>query len=387
MSIATQVADLMSKGNKDLEGATKTLTEATKDYDSALKSLNDEKKKTNDITGDYLYKMQNVGRDVASARRLTQEYNLEMRHQSQRVAEAQAVVETTGATKMAAQSAVDIAKAAPKMGFAEATQMVAQSTGKNVGMTEAEIKAKIGGMDKDIVATLNERMGEHTQSSKTNTKALDDLTLQLGETLQPLQGIAGGLAMVASPISVLAGLSTLASNFGLLGGAGGSLAGGVGGIAGGLGGAGGIAGMSALALGGAALGGAALGGGVVYGMETSGLLGLTGKGAVRTAGEQFMGYLTGENQKRYIAEYLKTHNGQYPPGMTESMPEYASGGYVPRDQVAKLHAGETVVPAGARTFSLSIGQVILSKDYPFDRMMEDMSRWQDEERRKAGVPT
>jgi hypothetical protein len=161
----------------------------------------------------------------------------------------------------------------------------------------------------DAMAT---EVDKYVTSSAQMQNTLDKLTLAAGDLLMPLQVIAGPLGMLGMGGAAVSGLGALAKGAGVLGsGAGVAGAAGAGAIAGGL----------------------ALGGAGVYGMEKAGLLGLTGPGAVRSAGAAVGGAVSGAGREARI----------------------------------------------------SIDKVLLSKDYPFEQMMADMNRYLDAQRRQAGV--
>jgi hypothetical protein len=101
--------------------------------------------------------------------------------------------------------------------------------------------------------------------------------------------------------------------------------------------------LSALAL--PALAGLLLGGGVTLAAEKLGLLGLTGKGAVRSAGEAYMGT------------------------------DVAKAAY----QSGKDVADTTKV--------ITIGTVKLSRDYDFQAFMKDMDTYMHIKRTQRGIPT
>jgi len=70
---------------------------------------------------------------------------------------------------------------------------------------------------------------------------------------------------------------------------------------------------------------------------------------------------------------------------------YAEGGVVPgavgAPQLAIVHGGETITPAGRSGLSVSIGVVNLSRDYPFREMMRDIENYQSTKRKQSGVRT
>jgi hypothetical protein len=172
--------------------------------------------------------------------------------------------------------------------------------------------------------------------------------------------------------------------------------------------------MSGLATtGGAALaagvgGGALLGGGVAYEMNENGLLGIGREGAVKTAGGEFIDFLTGDTENAYLANYLKTHNGAAPPGYEwknggvyridqETVEEYATGGTVPgaigEPQKAIVHGGERIIPVGQnQTMQVSgdfihIDRVDASNPADVNALLEKIAAAQKRQNTAQGIGT
>jgi hypothetical protein len=283
---------------------TRDLTQATKDYEDAQKRVNDLQKDATKLTKRYHEDMSMAGNDVGEMRRLTVLYNRAMEDKNDEIAKEQAKMNTAGAAKTAASKPIDI--------------YGPEALGK-FGVTKAAVDAQKGVIEssKGTTDILASTVSTYTTASEKAAYATDQLAQILGQNISPqLATMLPYLETISGGLSILGGLGTIGGLLGI-GKAGTGAAAGVG-----------------LATAGAVAAGAGLGGAIVYGMETQGLLGLTGPGYVRSA-----------------------------------------GGYV----------GQAAYNAG-RNFSLAIQNMNLSKDYPADRMMSDLERWYAIDATQKGVP-
>ena len=380
-----QAMRVFSQAMQDQSDAIKYGEQAAKDYAEAQEELRIAQDKSAASAQEYAIRMGAAGRDVASARRLTMERRIDLLREQED--------ENKAYDKMAeAQTRIDSAKSNEFDVY------------KALGVTQEEVQGK-----KDLIASntgLTERLADGIVSYETATQKqaqwMEQLSLSAGQLLDPIKDVAASVKTLSAGLAVVGTGATILKALGALGG-GGALAGGAGGIAGGLGkaaAAGGLGGASAgsagafaasvpqgavaemalwgeaaamegslgageagmLAGGGAvptagaagtslsalalpALAGLLLGGGVTLAAEKLGLLGLTGKGAVRSAGEAYMGT------------------------------DVAKAAY----QSGKDVADTTKV--------ITIGTVKLSRDYDFQAFMKDMDTYMHIKRTQRGIPT
>jgi hypothetical protein len=281
-----------------------SLATATQEYADAQEKVNELLHKSSDLTRDYNERVMFAGRDVKEIRRLTMDYTHDMREQNE---------QTTKAKGIATEKKTAMATAGAPFDIYAAGGALAKA-----GITPEEVSARrdLIQSNKGMTDAMATEVDKYVTSAAQMQNSLDKLTLAAGDLLMPLQVIAGPLGMLGMGGAAISGLGTIGSLLGL--GGGGAAAG---------------AGLGGAALAGAGAAGAGLGLAGVYGLEKTGLLGLTGPGAVRSAGAAVGGAVSGAGREARI----------------------------------------------------SIDKVLLSKDYPFEQMMADMNRYLDTQRRQAGV--
>jgi hypothetical protein len=301
--------------------------------------LNQATERGSKTTRNYLEDIQASGRDVGQMRSLTTRYQRDMRDQDEEVVKKKTEMSTLQATVDKGGVPFNLMDTLTKLSGGKVTAEEVS--------TQKEILTALKG-ETDARAIEAEK---YTTSQDKLRYSMDTLNQTIGEKIPP--GVADVASYAGTAGGVISGVSGAASLYGKLAGVG------SGGIAAGTGGAGAGAGGVAT-LGGTALAGAVLAGGVVglIGtalLEKAGLLGLpeflggTGKGAVQEAGATVGGM-------SYKAGY-----------------DFMG--------ILKELSAKTQAPP------IRIEKVELSKDYPFSTMMEDMNRYQDNERKKSGVPT
>ena len=375
---AMRVFSQAMQEQQELAKATQTAMEKYTQVQEDLTKVQDEASMSLE---EYNIRMGYAGNDVAKARSLTMERQISLIREQKKEQEALDKVSE-------AKANVDTASSAEK-GF---------DVYKALGVSKEELQSKKDLIDsnKGLTDKLADLKGGYETASAKAANAIDEARIAVGGVLRPIEDVTVAIkelsyvmTIATAATGILQGVGALKGGGKLAGGAG-TLAGGAGGIAGGLGktaAAGGAAevgamtmaegiemtattagggavpytasgtmasGIEATALaegGGAAAAGtslsslalpavigAALGGAVVFGLEKVGLLGLTGKGAVRSAGEV---------------------------------------------------VGGTVYKAGYETADLAKvvinGGVQLSKDYDWKQFMKDMETYQSIKRMQKGL--
>ena len=355
-----------------MEKYTQVQEDLTKAQDEAAMSLEE-----------YNIRMGYAGNDVAKARSLTMERQISLIKEQKKEQEALDKASEAKANVSAAQAAEK-----------------AFDPYKALGVSKEELQSKQDLIDsnKGLTDKLADLKSGYDTASAKAANAIDEARIAAGGLLRPIEDATVAIKELSYVMTIASAATGVLQGVGALK-SGGSLAGGAGGIAGGLGktaGTGGIAGglgktaaggfsagvdataaaeasqlakvgtmaegieaqtaFEALGTGGAAAGGsgaagtsvgalalpaligAALGGAVVFGLEKAGLLGLTGKGAVRSAGEV---------------------------------------------------VGGTVYKAGYETADVAKvvinGGVQLSKDYDWKQFMKDMETYQNIKRMQKGL--
>lgn len=380
-----QAMRVFSQAMQEQQDLSKTTQTALEKYAQAQKDLTEVQDEASMSLEEYNIRMGYAGNNVAKARSLTMERQISLIREQKKEQEA-----LDKASE--AKANVDTAQAAEK-GF---------DVYKALGVTKEELQSKKDIIDsnKGLTDKLADLKGSYETASAKAANALDEARIAAGGLLRPIEDATVAIKELSYVMTVASAATGVLQAAGALKG-GGKLAGGAGGIAGGLGktaaagGAGGIAeglgvgsagafaqtlpsgaaaevamggeafapmaageagNFAAMAEGGAlaggggaagttagalalpALVGAALGGAVVFGLEKAGLLGLTGKGAVRSAGEV---------------------------------------------------VGGTAYKAGQETGdALRVvinGGVQLSKDYDFNKFMKDMETYQSIKRIQKGI--
>jgi hypothetical protein len=325
-----QAMRVFSQAMQDQAEQTRVAEKAASDYADTQEKLKEAQDDVNLSIAEYNMRMGFAGSDVARARQLTME---------RRVAELResAKKEDLETKASAAQSVMQSAQSAPFDVY------------KALGVTPDEVQAKkdLIESNKGLTESLAAGVESYNTATESWAQQSEQTRLAMGEMLEPIKGVTAAVNTLSTVLTVVGtgatvlqavgalkgggGLGGIAGGLGKLGGAGG-LAGGAGGIAEGLGvgsagamagtlpagaaaevamggevfapmaageagsfaamaeggalaGGGGAAGTSLGALALPALAGIALGGGIAYGLESLGLLGVTGKGAVRSTGE------------------------------------------------------------------------------------------------------
>lgn len=381
---AGSAAEIAAKGEK-----------ALLEVQEKLNSSQKEGKKT---TREYLEDMQRAGGDVSKMRDLTFAYNRSVRDRKEKEEELLT-------TQKATQKAIDTAKSAPPPDILAIAEKLDPRMKKSEMVTASALLQSPGIAGS---AVEYQKAAEFATATEIANFRRDELLRKLGEKIPPevgadlahLRDISAGITLIASAAALIqtftAATAVATTATAAQGGAtGGSL----------------MAGMNALlAGGGATAAGAVAGGGLlglaaVYGMEQMGFLGLehgitggkSGKaGWVEQKGAEFRNYLTGD-QSAFIANYVATHNGEYPPGYDPvtgtwaPISEYAEGGVVPgmpgASSLAIVHGGENIIPQGMMGFSFSIMNAYFSKDYPLPSLVRDYERIVSTKRKQGGVRT
>lgn len=377
-----QAMRVFSQAMQDQADQTKSVEKATEDYTDAQTKLKEAQDDVNLSIAEYNMRMGFAGSDVAKARQLTME---------RRVAELRenAKKEDLETKAAAAQSVMQSAQSAPFDVY------------KALGVTPEEVQDKkdLIASNKGLTDKLAAGVESYETATDKQAQAMEQMTLSAGELLDPIKDATSAVKTLSTVLTVVGTGATILQAAGALksGGAGGiagglgkagsvgKLAGGAGGIAEGLGagsagafaaglpegaaaevamggeafapmaageagnfaamaeggalaGGGGAAGTSLGALALPALIGAGAGLGVSALLESWGLLGVTGKGAVRSAGEVVGGAAYGAG--RETADLAKV---------------------------------------------ITIGTVQLSKDYDFKQFMKDMETYQSIKRMQKGM--
>lgn len=364
------------------------------------KELNAAQLEGSKTTKNYLEDMQMAGRDVGKMRALTIAYKRNQEEKSTKISGLQS-------EKSTIEDTIAKAKAAPKFSYDDA---IAKLHEIDPRITKESVAANLAAQTapgtKEKVQQYQEA-GEMTTGGTRASFWTDEKMRELGANINPAQSemihqaanIAGIATTVSSILTVLKGLSGL-------GGGGGALAAGadVVGIAGG------AAGLGAAGSG----GGATVAGSVGLGALAIPVAALaaTVVGTI-VVGEEYDKVVRAESG-RLKQVWLKEHPGATDADFErykESIPEagtttvassgesnYAGldfdiGGVVPgpigAPQKATVHGGETITPAGqsAGGLSISIGNVNLSKDYPFQQMMKDIESYQKTKGQQRGMRT
>jgi hypothetical protein len=380
---------------KEMGSGAAVAAKAEEELIKVQKDLNDAQDSGAKTARRYTEDMRLAGRHVEDKRRITIAYVRAM--EDQKGKEGELIAKQTEL-----QSAIAKAKAAPQESLITALSKVdprftvealtgATALYKSSAVTGAAAKYQVPAetytgtekaqfeRDQLLQNSIGKNIGADTASALVHLRDISGVITTISTVLMVMQGFSAVTAASTAATATASGATTGASLYS--------------GMTSLLGGGGGLATMGAA--GALSVGaGAGLGLAGVYGLEKAGLLGLTGKGAVRSAGGAFMDMITGDTGNAYLAEYLRTHNGQYPPGYSPNSPEtplleYAGGGAVPggpgAPSLAIVHGGEMISPAGGGGFSLTIyGGVNLSQDYPFERMRRDAEESARRKRQQRG---
>jgi TP901 family phage tail tape measure protein len=348
-----KVLTIMNEAFKEMGASAKIAAEGEEELVKIQEKLNELQETGSKTTKRYLEDILDAGNDMGKIRQLTKEHNRQVEddaNEKKKLLKEQADL----------QAKVDAAKSAPTPTLPAALAKVLPELVTEKDLTDFIAKAKTESVGKAGEYAPAGEIVTGTEIAKYNMDQLMQNTIGKGidantaASMVHLRDISGAMTAAVSALAIIQGLSAVTaastSATAIASGAttGTSMLSGMNALLGGTSLAG-IGAAGALSVG-AGLGVGALG---VYGLEKAGLLGLTGKGAVRSAGGTFMDILTGDVGNAYLAEYLRTHNGQYPPGYNpkaSNMEEYDEGGLVPgaqgQPQLAIVHGGETVVPAG-----------------------------------------
>lgn len=392
-----KIITLMGEAMKEMGSNVAIAAKAQEELVKVQKELNDAQKEGAKTTRDYLEDMQFAGGDVAKMRQLTMAYNRSIREDKEK--------ETELLTKQKdIQTTIDKAKNAPQESFitaisktdprftekalTEAVEMYKSTTVKGAAARYAAPAETYTGsekaryeMDQFVQNSIGKNIGADAAASMAHLRDISGVITTISSILAITQGFAGTTALMTT--------ATAAGSLNPI-------------IAG--------IGFGALAL---------------TGMEAGGV----GPSAAYNLGQSFSKDMSGETERAYVMNYIKTHNGKYPPGydpltgkkiqpeVTEYSGMYAEGGQVPgptgEPSLAIVHGGETIVPSPLRGFgdygsagsdlperiakaiadilggvsTLAIDTINLSRDYPIDRMIADYERYMSGKRRQAGVRT
>lgn len=357
------------------------VTKAQKELLSIQEKLNDLQEEGTANTEEYRIAMKQAGGDIAKQISITQSYEKAVRQQKRDEAKLQAEATAQQAALSKAQSATKV-------------DILAELEKIDSRLKSETIRAESLKLQSEAIKGTAEAVAGQAEFATASEKAKYELdTLQQAIGMNTPQYIADYLPYISLASGTLTTISGVLTTMKMLMGAqgAGTLAGGAGGIAGGAGTAGTAAalGTGGLIAGGA--GGLVLGGLTVSEMEKAGLLGLpefmggTGKGLVQEAGAQFAGTFSGNNESRYLMEYLKTHNGAYPPGYdprTGRKSETAGTEYVSPEMVAP---GPGKSAEDNRTFVTINGGITLSKDYTTEKFLKDVETYNRNKRIQSGV--
>lgn len=340
MTLFTQTITEMSQ-------ETDALKTATSEYESAVKSLNNELENTQDITARFNIEMKysDVG-DIEGIRNLKKQYQIDLELQKYKTNEAQTTVDTTKAAMESAQSASS---------NKDFYTTFSEKTGVTITPDMVSSQKDIIDADKDMVTAISTAKEQFTTDTDKLKSAMEKLSLSAGDLLQPVQSIATALTTIGPALTAIGGSALLASALpSILGTAGGAAAGTAAAEAAATGAVGAttgktaaeiayfgldegvasgglsasIAALPAATLIGAGAAGVGLGALGVYGMEQTGITGLGNdlfggagqmgqKGFIEGLGKDFIDYITGDTANAQLMEYLKTHNGQYPEGYNQ----------------------------------------------------------------------
>jgi hypothetical protein len=393
---------------REMSAGAAEVAKAEEELIKIQQELNDSQKEGAKTTRDYLEDMSHAGRNVGEMRRLTMAYNRSQRNDKEKEAELLA-------KQSSIQAAISKAKAAPQESLIEA---LAKGDPRLTVKTLTEASATYKGPEVAGAAARYQVPAEAATGSEKAVYNMDQfMQNSIGKNigadaaaamahLRDISGVITGISTILALTQIFS--ATTAVNTGITAGTGAGAGAGAG-IAG--------LGVGGLAMG--ALGGVALGGAAVYGMENAGVLGLTGEtrgASVRSTGRGLMQGLKGmvpdeynrQEAMMYLSANLGTLEERNRWGLEgrvsqadrikygalsagEPIETAAAGGIVGgapgEPRLIMAHGGETVTPMGGGGFSISIGQVNLSKDYDFPKLMRDIENYQSTKRKQSGVRT
>lgn len=314
LGIPTRIgAQELSNAFKAAQGDTKDLTTATNDYNTALEKLKDNQKDLSDLESEYQFKIGQTGRNLDEAASLTEAYTLAKKKNKEKEDELQKKADAAKADVAAAQISpmtVDT--------VLDALEKI------DPRFKKADIKAQSQFLQSSAVAGTAEKYQNVAEIATGSEKAayLTDQAMQTvgknitsnqAEALVVVRDISGAVTAISGVLAIIKGFSaaTAAATTATAAKSGAD----VGGLAG-------ISGMGAGSLALSTIAGLGIGIAGVEAMEATGITSLgadfsgdkSKQGLIEQEGGAFMDLITGDLDNRYLAEYLKTHNGQYPPG-------------------------------------------------------------------------
>jgi hypothetical protein len=410
-----QIMTLMNEAFKDMGANAAIAAKGEEELVSVNEKLLAIQEKINTAQDDgakssrhYLEDMQNAGRDVGKMRQLTLAYNSQQKDAAEDEAKRQKELGIEKAKLLSEQKIIQdkiaVAKNAPQESLIEA--VVKQRPNQ---LTVAGLTADIENY-KNLstgAAAKYAPAGEIATGSEIAADNLDQLSQAVGKGISAEQAAGTKYLMeISAAITTASGILLLIQGFSQLTA---------------------IATVSTAAGGGIGstpiLAGLLLGGAGVAGMEAMGITSLLGDisgkptGAIEKLGSNFQSQ--GQDvldpagaRLREVNAYLR-YTGASKEDKTrwatsrditdadrekykgKIMGYYAAGGIVPgaigAPQMAIVHGGERIIPAGQSggngDFSVTIGSVTLTKDYPFLTMMKDIENYQQTKRKQLGVRT